>query len=372
MTTLQTLTFAQIVRLIASTAQASSEQPLQYDVGSVELALAEADASVAQWLQSLIVQALATTRAATSTGADLDSWMADYGLTRLPATAATGAVTFSRATATNQASIPVGTLLTTADGVQFTVIADTNQAAYASAVGAYIIPAGTTSITASVQAVIAGSGGNVLASTVTQIAAAIQYVDAVTNAAAFTNGIDAETDDALRARFVLYLGSFEKGTKGAIEYALAAMQQGITYSFVENQTYAGASQPGYFYVVVDNGSGTPPSSLITAAGTAVDAVRPLTSTFNVYSPVVVTANVACTVTAQAGYTLATVQAAVVTAVTNYINSLTLGQTLEWSYLFSIIYAVPGVQNVSGLTVNSATADLAATVQQVIKAGTVTA
>lgn len=369
---LQTLTFAQIVRLIATAAQANSTAPLKYDLGSVELALAEADASVAQWLQSLIVQVLATTRASTSSGADLDSWMADFGLTRLPAVSATGQVTFSRATPTNQASIPVGTLLTTPDDVQFTVIADTNQTAYQAATASYIIPAGTASITASVQAVVAGSGGNVLASTITQIAAAIRYVDAVTNAAAITNGIDAESDDAFRARFQLYIGSFEQGTKAAIAYALAAMQQGITYSFVENQTYAGAAQPGYFYVVVDNGTGAPPSSLIDAAGTAIDAVRPLTSTFNVYSPVIVTANIACTVTAQTGYTLATVQAAVVSAITAYVNSLTLGQTLEWSYLYALIYAVPGVQNASGLTVNSATADLTATAQQVIKAGTVTA
>ncbi|HHW4679686.1 MAG TPA: baseplate J/gp47 family protein [Xylella sp.] len=44
--------------------------------------------------------------------------MADYGLTRLPASAASGVVTFSHFTPTHQAVLPVGALVQTADGTQ--------------------------------------------------------------------------------------------------------------------------------------------------------------------------------------------------------------------------------------------------------------
>jgi len=371
MANLNTLTFSQVVQQIATAAQAKA--PLPFNLGSPELALAEADASVVMWLQSLIVDVLATTRASTSQGPDLDSWMADFGLTRLPATNATGTLTFSRYTATNAATIPVGTQVQSQDGaVTYAVIADTTQPLFSVALNAYLIPAGIASGNVTAQAVTPGAAGNVQIGVLTSLTSSIQNVDTVTNPAAITNGIDAETDAAFRNRFQLYLGSFEKGTKNAIAYALASMQQGITYTLTENQNYAGAQQLGYFYVVVDNGTGSPPSALITAAASAIDAVRPVGTLFNVYAPVIVTANVTCNVTAQPGYSAATVQANVVTAVTNYINSLQLGQPLMWSILYSVAYAVPGVQEVSGLLLNGGTADLPCTTQQVIKAGTVTA
>src|SRR5260364_169397 len=70
-------------------------------------------------------------RAATSTGADLDSWVEDYGLSRLPAVAATGYVTFSRFTPTQPALIPVGAKVQTANGVQhYAVVKDTDHPAW--------------------------------------------------------------------------------------------------------------------------------------------------------------------------------------------------------------------------------------------------
>ncbi len=50
--------------------------------GSITLALAQAVTGVALFLQGIVLQVLGLTRAATSTGANLDSWMADFSLTR--------------------------------------------------------------------------------------------------------------------------------------------------------------------------------------------------------------------------------------------------------------------------------------------------
>src|SRR5277367_1212082 len=90
--------FTTLVQNMAASVQSSAAQLLDLTVGSTLRAILEANASVALWMQWLILQVLQTTRASTSAGTDLDSWMADFSLTRLPAVAATGVVTFTRFT----------------------------------------------------------------------------------------------------------------------------------------------------------------------------------------------------------------------------------------------------------------------------------
>ena len=115
---LQLQTFTALVQNMAASVQSAASQLLDLTVGSTLRAVLEANASIALWMQWLILQVLQTTRAATSSGADLDSWMADLSLIRLPAATASGHVTFSRFTATASAFVPVGALVRTADGAQ--------------------------------------------------------------------------------------------------------------------------------------------------------------------------------------------------------------------------------------------------------------
>jgi len=101
-------------------------------------------------------------------------------------------------------------------------------------------------------------------------------------------------------------------------------------------------------------------------------VRPIGSTFGVFAPVVVTANVAMTLTTAAGYVHSSVVALVNAALTAYINALPLGTSLPYSRLALIAYgASPGVSNVTAITLNGGTADLTATSLQAIKCGTLT-
>ena len=78
-----------------------------------------------------------------------------------------------------------------------------------------------------------------------------------------------------------------------------------------------------------------------------------------------------TVTSAPGYSHPAVVGAVGTALTNFLNSLTLGVSLPFTQIASVVYAVPGVQNVTGITLNSGTADLVANQKQRIVAGTMT-
>lgn len=372
MATLQSYTFSQIVSNFATAVQSSASALMDFTVGSVLRALAEATAGVTLWLQAIILQLLTLTRAATSQGTDLDSWMADFGVTRLTATASTGQATFARFTATQQAVVPVGATVQTADGTQnFTVTLDTTNSAYNATLGGYVLPANTSTVNVPVQAQTAGTGGNVQANTITVITTPIQGVDTVTNSAAFTNGIDAETDTALRARFVMYLASLSKATKTAVGYAITSTQQGLDYTLTENQDYNGTTDMGYFYVVVDDGTGYPSSTLLTNVSNAIDLVRAVGTRFGVFAPVVVNASVTMVLTTAAGYTHNNVVAAVTAALQDFINGLTIGTSLPYTQLSSIAYDVPGVTNVTGILLNSGTSDLTATNKQKLLAGTMT-
>lgn len=372
MAALNTQTFTQIDQAMVTAAQAASAAPLSLAIGSVLRAIIQAVAGVALWLQSLIVSVLTLTRAATSAASDLDSWMADFSFTRLAAIAATGQVTFARFTPAAPALIPAGTQVQTADGTQsFAVTADPANPAYSAAQNGFVLASGAGAVTCLVTALAPGSGGNVTAGTVTVLTQAIAGIDTVTNGANFTGGVNAESDAAFRARFALYLANLSKATKSAIGAAIQGVQAGLYYSLTENQTYAGTAQQGYFYVVVDDGSGRPPPSLLTAVANAIDAVRPVTSTFGVYAPAVVTANVGMTIVTPAGYAHAAAATAVAAALQTVINGLPVGTALPYNQLAAVAFGVPGVANAGAILLNGGTADLAVTAQQVVRAGTVT-
>jgi uncharacterized phage protein gp47/JayE len=365
--------FTTLVRNQVAAIQGAASGLVDLTVGSILRAIVEANAAVVLWLQGLILQLLAITRAATSSGADLDSWVADYGLTRLPGTAASGLVSFARFTPSQQAVVPVGASVQSADGTQkYNVTLDSTNAAYSATLGGYVLAAGVASISVPVLAAGVGAAGNAVIGGINTLTQAVPGVDTVSNPAAFINGADAETDADLRVRFVAFVASLSKATKGAIGYAITSLKQGVSYAFVENQLYNGTTQMGYFYVVVDDGTGAPGGTFLSTVYNAIDAVRPVCSTFGVFAPVVVTANVSMTISTAAGYDHNAVVALVGTAIRNYINALTLGKTLTYSRLAQLAYdASEGVSNVTAVLLNGATADVAATSQQVIKAGTVT-
>jgi uncharacterized phage protein gp47/JayE len=365
--------FPTLVSDMATAIQGRAAALIDFTIGSVLRATVEAIAAVVVWLEGLILLLLQTTRLATSSGSDVDSFVADYGLTRLPATAATGTVTFARFTDTMQALVTVGTVVQTADGSQrYAVIADTTNPAYSSTLGGYVIAAGTASLGVLVQNQVAGSAGNVVAGAISVLAQAVPYVDTVTNTANFTTGEDAETDAALRTRFVAYIASLSKATKEAIGEAVASLQLGVSYSITENYDYNGTYDPGYFYVVVDDGTGSPGSTFLSACSNAIDAVRGFTIRFGVFAPVTETANVVMAATIASGYDPTATKALARAAVQAYIASLQLGQSLAYTRLAQIAYdASPGITNITGLTLNGGTSDLAATAQQRILTGTVT-
>ena len=349
---LQLQDFTTLIRNMAASVQGGASALIDLTTGSVMRALLEANASVALWIQWLIVQVLAQTRAATSNGTDLDSWVGDFSLTRLPGQASTTTAIFSRITPGLLASIPVGTQVKTADGTQtFAVLADATNAAFDATTASYTVAAAVASIALPVQALTPGSAGNVQAGLITMLASAIPGIDAVTNPNQAQSGMDPEPDAALRSRFANFIDSRSRATPTAIAFAIDSLQQGLSHVVTENIDPSGASSPGSFTVTVDDGSGAPPSTLIAAVWAAVDAVRPVGTQFAVQPPSVVIANVSLTLTVSDTNKPAA-QAAVTTALTSFINGLPIGAPLPLSRMAAVAYGAAGnITNVSGLTIN---------------------
>lgn len=352
--------FTTMVEQMAAAVQGSAPQLVDFSVGSTLRALMEACAGVALWLQWFILQVLSTTRAATSQGSSLDSWVADFGLTRLPASAANVDLVFSRFTPGTGTTIPVGATVMTGDGtVTFQVVGDAGNTAWNGSTG-YTLAASLASVTVPATAMAPGSAGNVLPATISVITSPILGVDSVTNPQAAAGGVDAESDTSLRVRFVVYINSRSLATTTAIDFALGSLQPGLRWSIVENQDTQGDSLPGSFCVTIDDGSGHPPSALVAAAQLAIEAVRPIGSSFAVEMPTIIPVSVQANITTNNPATLMSVISAAQSAITAWIEGLSFGATLSISKIEAIIHGVdPSVISVSGTSINSASVDLVA-------------
>jgi len=365
--------FSALVEGMAASVQGAAQSFLDLTAGSVLRAVLESNASVALWIQWLIVQVLSATRLMTSAGADVDSFGADFSFIRLPAVAASGSVTFLRFTPSISAFLPVGTVVSTADNTQsFMVVSDSMNAAFSSVANGFALAAGLASLNVAVVAMVPGSAGNVLPGAISLLSSAVAGIDTVTNAAALTGGQDAESDTAFKNRFNLYLSGLSKATNISIASAIAAIQQGLSYQISENVSQNAATQMGHFVVTVDDGTGAPPASLLSTVWQAVNAVRPVGTSFAVQGPVVDVANVALTLTTVAGSSHSAAVTAVAASIETYIAGLQIGAMLGYTKLAQLAYeASSSVTNVTGLLLNGGTADIVPGLFGVVRAGTVT-
>jgi uncharacterized phage protein gp47/JayE len=359
-------TFSTYVEQMAATLQGTSSALIDLTVGSVLRALLEACASVALWLQWMILQVLSVTRAATSAGTDLDSWMADFQFFRLPASFAAGTVTLSRFSVGSQAVVPVGTVVRVQGGTQtFAVTAQPTNPAWNGANG-FTIPIGISSIDVPVLCVQTGAIGNVQAGAIDLLATSIPGVDSVINALPTVGGMDPESDAAFRSRFTLYINSRSLATDLAVQNELASLQQGLRYNILENQTFNGTYQIGNFAIILDDGTGSPSPTLLSNAVTAVNTVRPIGSTYSVNPPVITSASINMAIETSDAYTLQAVSNNIQTEILAWIASLPIGGTLAVSKLEAIAHATdPSVVSVTSTTINGATMDLTALPNSII-------
>ncbi|MDR3532812.1 MAG: baseplate J/gp47 family protein [Rhodopila sp.] len=364
--------FSQLVEDMGAALQSSATNLVDVSVGSVVRAIFEANASVVLWLQWLVLQVLQATRASTSRGPDLDSWMMDFGLTRLPAAPSSGIVTFSRFAASLPATLPVGTIVKTTDGsLSFSVTEDPTLSIWQPAASAYVLPSGVVSADLPVTCITGGSVGNVLSGMVNVIAASLPGVDLVNNANPFSNGADAEGDQAFRNRFQNFLASRSRATLAAVRNAIANVRQGLDVAIQENTAADGTPRIGSFLVIVDDGTGYPSSDLLASVASAVDAVRPIGTMFTVSPPQVLTVGVSLTVVLTASGLAAQSASRIQERVAVYLDGLPIGRNASITRVAQAAYqADHGIENITGILLNGLPSDIVPPPRTVIKAGQV--
>ena len=154
-----------------------------------------------------------------------------------------------------------------------------------------------------------------------------------------------------------FIAQLSKGTEAAITYAVTSLQTGLEVRVHSNANPDGSTNYGMVTVFVDDGSGSPPQSVVAAAGVAASAVRAAGVRVGVYGAHVVPAAVVMVVTSDPSYSHTAVVGAVGAALAAYADALGLEVTLPYSRLSAVAYSVPGVTNVTGVTLNGGTADL---------------
>lgn len=269
--------------------------------------------------------------------------------------------------ATSPILIPALTIVQTLGGIQYQTTANA------------VIPTGATSVTAPIQAVVAGAGGNAVASSITQIASALSNPLQVFNTAPTTGGEDAETPSQTMARFTAKVASIGLSTPVAIANGVIGVVVSGTAEEVEfatvfepwiQQVQQGVANPTPgFDVFVDNGSGSASSNLLTAVSSALsgnaalgqDGFRPAGVPFSVLPVSPLFAIVVVSGTATEPALDASVVSLATSAAQGYFSGLAFGQIAELSQLTAAIanqvagnVTSLGIQllNVSGVAVNA--------------------
>lgn len=322
-----------ITQFLAAFAQATGVTPV-LGVGDPIEGIADATAGNCMFLQ---FQAQSTTffaRLQTCTGPDVDSFCMQFNFARQGAQFASGQVTLSiPLPAVTQLTIPIGSIIQTQGAnIQYQLVADTGQAAYNAGLQAYVLPVNSSSITASVVALVAGSASNVQVSQLTTFGSSSYGFTTVTNLAPIVNGADQESDANYKARFELYIQSLSKATLYAILAACEATFPDFTYTVLNNTTPSGVNVPGYFTVIANNPGETVTSDQLTALQAALQVVRAFTITSNVVAAIPVTPQIQLNVAIVPNSISGNVTTAVQTAIIGYVDSLPTGAKLYLSDL----------------------------------------
>jgi len=351
--------FSDLVRDMSAAITASFGDLIDMSVGSVLRAIIEANAAIGLWAQWLIALTLQTTRAATSAGIDLDTWMADFSFFRLPAQAASGTISFSRYSGGVIAQVPAGSLVKTNDGsVVFRVMEDVENSAWQASLGTYVLATGILSLDLPVESIVPGLIGNVGANSITLLASPIAGVDFVNNNGPIFGGADAESDDFFRYRFTAYMASLSRATIDAVRYAITTVGSDLKYILLENTDAGFQFRPGSLLIICSDPFGNLPSTIFNALTVALNATRGVGTVFFIVPPSIISINVSMTVT-WVGEPVPKNAAALITiAVSSYLGGIAIGGLVSLSRIIETVYATtPGISNISNITINSANVDL---------------
>lgn len=279
------------------------------------------------------------------------------GLTRKAATYAIGIVTV-----TGTGTINIGDLFETAVGTQF------------KATETKVI---TASGFVNIQAVIAGSAGDVPAGTITLFPVTLTGFTSVTNASPTAGGFDAESDADLLQRYYDYIQApatsgnkneyvvWAKSVSGVGDARAIALWNGN--NTVKVVIIDSDKQPASAPIVLNVQNYIDPG--ITGLG---DGVAPIGAFVTVISATGVSINVSATIVLSPGYDLPTATTNIQNALIVFLQSIAFQQSIvSYAKVGEAILNALGVADYSSLTVNGSTSNISIGNEQVAILGTTT-
>ena len=316
-------------------------------------ALAPAAAELAQCYIALEVYADQTYLLDT-TGENLDNKVADYGLTRIPATYAQRIGVFTTNEEEPQPmTIEIGTVFGTPveyGGINYTVTEEIET-------GRYILTCET-----------AGTVGNEYSGLLLPVESVNNLGDAQLQDI-YIAGEDAEDDERLRQRVIDKLNETAFGGNIADYKEFMLEQEGVGDCLVIPVWNGGGTVK---LVVISNSYDIPTTAKIDELQTIVDPLQnqgqgigkaPIGHSVTVVAPTSYNLTIEATINIESGYTIEGLQDAIETAIGNYIltvqkqwaDSETI--TIYLSRIIAAIVTVEGVTNVSNLTINGEEEDV---------------
>lgn len=294
----------------------------------------------------------------------------DFNL--LPAVYATGTVTFTLDSVQSiDVTIPGGTQVRVpSSSVTYATTADLT------------IVAGQTQGSVVVKASVAGTIGNTLAGSVTEIIDTLTGVT-VSNAAAFTNGRDVESEADRKQRFVEYINSLARGTEDAILYAVKQAtvldSEGGILEYVVSANITNLI-PGLAKVYISSGSGVTSDQLVTNAqaivdgyidsvGNKISGYRAAGIEVRVYKVTTTVVNFNITVSLSAGYTLDSNMIALINQAIDKALLLVIPGTTF--YISTIINSILDITGVIGVRINTPATDIVVGSNETLIRGTTT-
>lgn len=349
--TFQLKTFTSIVAGMINHVRATQRTLNDFNIGSVLRTLLEAPGVEMDALYQALFDAIreAIPVATYST----------FNFARLPATPASDYITVVVAAPNANLTIPALTTFTTPGlGVVFQSAADV------------IIPAGNTQAQVLVTATTPGAAGNIPAGLLFSAAPSIAGFVSATNAVAFHNGLDQETDPQRKLRFNQYISTLQRGTLEALDYGARTtvitdangheIERVRAVALVEPYEVDPINNPsGFVEIFIHNGIGSTSLSLVAQcqrniegyvdpAGNKIDGWKAagVHATVGVASEHSLDVNIVLYV--DTGFTPTATWAAAVSVIDVYIQALNIGQPFVEAECSFLLMSLPGVTNVTGL------------------------
>lgn len=264
------------------------------------------------------------------------------GLSRKPALAASGSLTFSRQTAlAYDLTIPAGTVASTQGDAPLRFA--TTQAS--------VLKAGYTSVSVPAAALAPGAGSNAAAGTVCVLVTPPPGIESVSNTAPFSGGVDAESDDLLRTRLLQSYAQVSNGTNPEFYRAFALQFDGVQSVGVVPQE----DGPGTLSLYLAARGGAPDEALLTEIQNEINKIREITVTVTVKAAAQKTVRLACYLQPLDPYSFDEVKPICDQAMRDYFASLSVGQPFIMTHLGKALLATGAVKNYRFYSVSADTA-----------------